>query len=114
VSPTPELDDDADVVDPADASEVYAGPCTISDPTSAQISGRTTDEESGIPNTRSLKVPHRADLRPGDLVTIASSAFSPGLVDEVFLVLGEEERSFATHRRYVLRGSSWESATTTG
>lgn len=95
-----------------DDPEVYAGPCTIADPSSALQGHRTVNDEAGVPNQRILRVPHRAALQPGDLVTITTSAVSPGLVGSVFSVAGEEERSYATYRRFVLRGSSWESATT--
>jgi hypothetical protein len=103
---TPELDADGNVIVPPPET-VYDGPCTISDPSSAQISGRTVTDEAGVPSTRWLKVPHAADLRPGDQLTVTASAFSPGLVGDTFTVLGEEERSYATYRRFQLRGSSW-------
>jgi hypothetical protein len=103
---TPELDADGNVVATAPVT-VYDGPCTISDPSSAQISGRSANDEAGVPNTRAVKLPHSADLRPGDLLTVTRAEFSPGLVGDVFVVLGEEERSYATYRRYLLRGSSW-------
>lgn len=93
---------------------VYEGPCTIADPSSALQGHRTIDDQAGVPNQRILRVPHRADLQPGDLVTVTACLVSPGLVGSVFTVAGEEERSYATYRRYVLRGSSWESATTGG
>lgn len=102
----PELDADNNLV-PAPDVTVYDGPCTVADPTSTQITGRTTNDESGVPYTRTLRVPHEADLRPGDLVTVTADPYSPGLVGDRFTVLGEEKRTFATHRRYALRGSSW-------
>lgn len=103
---TPELDANGDVV-PTAPTTVWDGPCTIADPTSAQLAGRTSNDQAGVPNTRTLRVPHDADLRPGDLLTVTDAAFSPGLVGDTFTVLGEEERTYATHRRYALRGSSW-------
>jgi hypothetical protein len=106
LSQTPTLDADGNPTAP-DGAVVFEGPCTISHPASAQINGRTSNDASGTPNARVLKVPHRADLRPGDVFTVTASAFSPGLVGDDFVVLGEEERSYATHRRYLLRGSSW-------
>jgi hypothetical protein len=103
---TPELDADGNVV-PLAPETVYDGPCTISDPTSAQLSGRTSNDQAGVPAQRYLKVPHAADLRPGDQLTVTAATFSPGLVGDSFVVQGEEERSYATYRRYLLRGSSW-------
>jgi hypothetical protein len=103
---TPELDTDGNVV-AAPPVTVYDGPCTLFDPRGAQRAGRTVTDEAGVPNTRAVKLPHSADLRPGDLLTVTRAEFSPGLVGDVFVVLGEEERSYATHRRYLLRGSSW-------
>ncbi|MCZ2837141.1 DUF6093 family protein [Modestobacter sp. VKM Ac-2985] len=111
--PTPVLDSDG-YVPAVPAAAVYDGPCTIADPSQALLSNRTIDDQSGVPNQRTVKLPHRAALRPGDLVTVTAAAFSPGLVGDVFVVLGEEERTYATYRRYLLRGSSWVSATTGG
>lgn len=91
--------------DPSD--EVYSGPCTVADPKDAPQGGRTVQDDSGVPNERVLRVPHTAALRPGDMVTVITSLSSPGLVGDRFVVLGEEERSYATYRRYALRGSSW-------
>ena len=105
--PTPTLDADGNVVG-ADPVEVYDGPCTLSDPTSAQSARQgTTADEAGVPSARVLKVPHDADLRPGYLWTVTVSPDSPSLVGDAFVVIGEEERSYATYRRYLLRGSSW-------
>lgn len=106
VPQTPELDADGNVIAPA-APQVYAGRCTIATPRTADRGSRTVTDESGVPNLRLLRVPHDVTLQPGDLVEVTASAFSPGLIGDVFLVLGEEERSYATHRRYQLRGSSW-------
>ena len=103
---TPELDADGNVVE-TPPETVYDGRCTISDPTAAQRSQRTSNDEAGAPNERVLKVPHDAELRPDDLVTVTASAFSPGLVGDVFVVVGEHEKSYATSRRYAIRGSSW-------
>lgn len=103
-SQTPTLDADGNVVTTA-AAPVYEGACTISTPSDS--SPATVSEQSGVPNTRVLKVPHRAALRPGDLLTITDSTYSPGLVGDVFTVVGEEERSYATFRKYAVRGSSW-------
>lgn len=105
---TPVLDDDGNPVVP-EGEPVYSGPCTISDPTMAQRGDRTSDDQSGVPDERLLKVPHTADLRPGDLFTVNTAAFSPGIVGDVFLVVGELEKSYATSRRYRIRGSSWRS-----
>ena len=69
---------------------------------------RTVNDEAGVPNQRILRVPHRAALEPGDLVTVTACLRSPGLVGSTFTVAGEEERTYGTYRRYVLRGSSWE------
>ncbi|WP_232806949.1 DUF6093 family protein [Geodermatophilus chilensis] len=103
---TPELDAAGNVVATPPVT-VYDGPCTLFDPRGAQLAGRTANDQAGVPNMRGVKLPHSADLRPGDLLTVTAAAFSPGLVGDVFVVLGEEERTYATHRRYLLRGSSW-------
>ncbi len=105
----PDLDPDTGMplTDPADP-EVYVGPCVVADPSSALQGHRTVNDDAGVPNQRVLRVPHRAALLPGDVVTVTASAVSPGLVGSVFTVAGEQERTFATYRRYVLRGSSWE------
>lgn len=92
----------------AAAPPVYSGPCVVADPGSGSLQNRSTTDEGGVPNQRVLRTPHRAALLPGDLVTVTVCAFSPGLVDSVFVVIGEEERTYATFRKYVLRGSSWE------
>jgi hypothetical protein len=107
LSQTPELDADGNVIGGAADPTVYAGRCTISDPTTALLGGRTSDDEAGVPNQRIAKLPHDADLRPGDLLTVTAAAFSPGMVGDAFVIVGEEERSYATYRRYLLRGSSW-------
>lgn len=104
---TPVLDGDGRPV-PVAGSQVYAGPCVISDPTASQSAalGAPTDQ-AGVPNARVLKLPvDSAEVRPGDLVTVTASRFSPGLVGDRFLVHSEQERSYATSRRYTLRGSS--------
>jgi hypothetical protein len=103
---TPELDGDGNPVIPDDVV-VYEGPCTVSDPTTALLGGRTSDDQSGVPNQRIAKLPHDADLRPGDLLTVTVAVFSPGMAGDAFVIVGEEERSYATYRRYLLRGSSW-------
>jgi hypothetical protein len=82
-------------------------PCTISDPSSALVGNRTVVDDGGVPNRRILKTPHRYDLRPGDLLTVTLASVSPGLVGDVFTIVGEEERSYATYRRFVIRGASW-------
>ncbi len=106
---TPDLDPATGMplADPADP-EVYAGPCTVADPSSALQGHRTVNDDAGVPNQRVLRVPHRAALLPGDVVTVTACAVAPGLVGSVFTVAGENERTFATFRKYVLRGSSWE------
>ncbi len=104
--PTPDLDADGNPT-AADPQTVYEGRCTVSDPTDAQRSARTSNDDAGVPNERVLKVPHTAALRPGDVVTVTASAFSPGLVGDRFVVAGEHEKSYATSRRYAIRGSSW-------
>lgn len=108
VGQTPVLDADGNATEAAGAT-VYAGPCTVSDPTMAQRGARTSNDQSGVPDERVLKVPHAAELRPGDLFTVNTSAFSPDMVGDVFLVVGELEKSYATSRRYRIRGSSWRS-----
>lgn len=109
--PTPDLAADG-TVPTATPESVYSGPCAVSDPTSAQSARQGTPaDDAGVPSARVLKVPHTADLRPGDLLTVTASAASASLVGDTFIVGAEEERSFATYRRYLLRGSSWQSST---
>lgn len=111
-SQTPTLDADGNVI-PQDPVTVYSGPCMIADPSSALLSGRTVNDESGVANARSLHLPIDSPaLLPGDVFTVTASAASPGLVGDEFLVVGEEERSHASYRRYQVRGSSWLPATT--
>lgn len=102
---TPVLDADGNVVTPAPTT-VYVGRCTIADPSSTLQGYRTVNDDAGVPNQRVLRVPHAADLRPGDLLTVTASAVSPGLIGDVFTVAGEDERSYATYRNYRLRGST--------
>ena len=104
---TPELDPDTGMPGEATAPTVYSGPCTISDPGQLGPGQGTVDDQSAVPSVRVLQTPHRADLHPGDLVRIDTPAFSPGLVGDECVVLGEDERSYATERRYRVRGSSW-------
>ena len=103
---TPALDADGRVITPAD-EVVYEGPGIVSDPSSARLSDRTSNDDAGTPNARIGKAPHDADLRPGDLWEQLTAPYAPGLVGDRFVVQGEEERAHATYRRYVLRGSSW-------
>jgi hypothetical protein len=103
---TPDLDDDGNVTVP-DGDVVYEGPCTVSDPTTALLGGRTTDDQGGVPNQRIAKLPHAAAVLPGDLFEVVHAEFSPGMAGDVFVILGEDERSYATYRRYRMEGSSW-------
>ena len=111
---TPQLDADGNVTAGDAAPPVYQGRCTFADPSAARLAGQTTTDEAGVPSAPVLRVPHAADLRPGDVVTCTASAVSPGLVGDVFVVIGEQERTYATYRRFALRGSSWESTATGG
>lgn len=104
---TPVLDADGNIVDPS-APVVYDGPCAVVQPKQAPLRNRTDNDDAGDPEERELQVPHTADLRTGDLFTVTASAFSPGMVGDVFVVVREDERSYATCRHYVLRGSSWQ------
>ena len=107
---TDQMVDTCTVTRPGVGDPVYEGPCTFSNPTSTSLIGvRTTVDESGVPNQRVLKVPHTADLLAGDVVECTSSLLSPGLVGDEFVIVGEDERSYATCRRFQVRGSSWVS-----
>lgn len=110
VEQTPELDADGNAAN-APASDVYSGRCTFADPSAARLAGQTVTDESGVPSAPVLRVPHAAALNPGDVVTCTASLVSPGLVGDRFVVLAEQERSYATYRRYSLRGSSWQEST---
>lgn len=108
---TPVLDADGSVTTP-NSTVVYTGPCTFVDPKMPPRrmggGGLVVNDEAGSPEQRQLRVPHTANLSTGDLVTVTSSAFSPGLVGDRFLVVREDERSYATYRAYILRGSAWQ------
>ena len=109
VGQTPQLDPDTLQPTTPAGAPIYAGPCTVADPSQGQR-GRTGTllDEAGVPSARILKLPNdSAGLLPGDVVEVTGSAFSPGLVGDRFVIVGEDERSYATFRRYVLRGSSW-------
>lgn len=103
---TPDLDDDGNIV-AADAPVVYEGTFSLLDP--SRLVGRTGTfaDAAGVPYANAAKFPHHADLRPGDVVKVLTATYSPGLVGDELVVFGEDQRSFATHRRYLLRGSSW-------
>jgi hypothetical protein len=108
---TPDLDPDTGLPVPGTGSPIYSGPCTLSDPSTALRGGRTSNDEAGVPDTRLLKLPiDSAGLQPGDLVVVTASRFAPGLVGDRFTVDSESERSYATSRRYTVRGSSWPSS----
>lgn len=112
VGQTPDLDEDTGQPVVPDGTEVYDGPCTIADPTSG-LRGRTGTvlDQAAVPNARILRVPlDSPDLLPGDVFEVTADPLSPSLVGDTFVVLWEEERTFATYRRYVLRGSSWLSS----
>lgn len=105
---TPDLDADGNVAGPPER-EVYAGPGIVADPSSGQKAPQgSVNDQGGVPNARVLRLPvDSPDLRPGDTWTVTTSMASPSLVGDQFVVVGEEERSFATYRRYLLKGSSW-------
>lgn len=108
---TPALDAAGNVA-AATAPTVYAGPCLLarfkSTGARATTIQPTVNDQSGVPEPRTLKVPADADLRPGDLVTITAAAFSPALAGLRFLVLHEDPRSYATVRAFTVRGNSWQ------
>ncbi|HEY1180253.1 MAG TPA: DUF6093 family protein [Phytomonospora sp.] len=108
---TPVLDDDGMPVAGA-GTPVYTGACAVSDPTSGQRSRTgTVVDDSGVPYARILKLPLESpELQPGDVVQLTDSPLSPGLVGDVFVVVAEIERSYATCRKYGVRGSSWRSS----
>jgi hypothetical protein len=107
---TPVLDGNGMPVGGAAVTVYTEMPCTVADPSSALVANRTVTDQAGVPNRRTLRTPHRFTLLPGDLFTVTAASISPGLVGDTFLVIGEEERSYGTYRRYVLRGSSWLSS----
>lgn len=112
VEQTPDLDPDTGLPVLPDGDTVYSEmPCVVSDP-STGIRGRTGTvlDEAGVPSARILKTTHDYSLLPGDLFTVDLAPFSPSLVGDTFVIVGEEERSYATYRRYFMRGSSWRSS----
>lgn len=103
---TPVLDADGNPTAAA-GTTVYDGPCVVAQPAPAPLRGRSSNDQAGVPEQRELRVPHSADLRSGDHLTVTASTFSPGLVGDVFVIIREDERSYATYRKFILRGSSW-------
>jgi hypothetical protein len=101
------LDDDAMPTTGAGAT-VYSGKCTVSDPTTGQRSRTgTVVDQAGVPYARILKLPlDSPQLLPGDVWEMTASRFAPGLVGDRFVVVAEIERSYATCRKYGVRGSS--------
>jgi hypothetical protein len=109
VGQTPVLDGDGNVANPPDPT-VYTGACTLSRFKSSGVRATiapTVNDEAGVPEPRTLKVPHGADVRSGDRARMTACAFSPDLVGEVFVVLHEDPRTYATFRSFTVRGSSW-------
>lgn len=111
---TPALDAAGNPAAGPDAPTVYTGPCVLarfkSTGVRASITPTPTDL-AGVPEPRTLKVPHTADLRPGDLVTMTGCVFSPHLAGQRFVVLHEDPRTFATFRAFTVRGNSWQTGT---
>lgn len=110
VGQTPALDGDGNYSTPDDQT-AYSGPCLLArfKSSGARASVQSTvDDADGVPEPRTLKVPHGADVRPGDLWTMTACPFSPELVGQVFRVLHEDPRSYATFRSFYVRGSSWQ------
>jgi hypothetical protein len=102
------LDADGNVT-PTYTAPIYDGPCILADPKMPPRRGGVSPQElSGSPEQRQLRVPHSVALETGDVVTVTACAFSPGMVGDVFVVVREDERSYATDRLYILRGSSWQ------
>lgn len=108
VGQTPALDGDGNITAPAD-TVVYSGPCSYALPKQAPLRRMTTNDEGGDPEQRQLRLPIGSpDLRAGDVVTCTAAAFSPGLIGDQAVIDREDERTFATYRAYILRGSSWQ------
>lgn len=108
---TPVLDADGNA--PATpGAQVYDGPCLIGNARvqrgmRVSIKPNANDLDVAL-SIRGLKLPaDAADLRPGDLVTVTASAFTPSLVGERLEVLREDMRTYSTYRSYELKGSSW-------
>jgi hypothetical protein len=103
---TPVLDADGNTTT-GPATTVYTGPCALADPRLATMRNRTLTDQAGVPDQRSLRLPvDSPDLPFGALVTMTASAFSPGLVGDEFVVIREDERSYATYRAHIVRGST--------
>lgn len=106
---TPPLDDDGNITTPADPV-VYTGPCLLGPYKAAGIRATvkpTSNEDDSVPEPLTLKLPTTADARMGDEVTMDTCAFAPALAGEVFRVLHENPRSYATFRSITVRGFSW-------
>lgn len=110
VGQTPVLDAAGNVPNPADPT-TYSGPCTLARFRSSGVRATiapTVNDQAGVPEPRTLRVPHGADVRSGDRVQMTACAFSPELVGQVFAVLHEDPRTYATYRSFTVRGSSWQ------
>ena len=108
VGQTPTLDADGNVT-AAQPTTVYDGPCSWALPKQAPLRRMTTTDEAGDPEQRQLRLPIGSpDLRAGDVATCTAAAFAAGLVGDEAVIDREDERTFATFRAYILRGSSWQ------
>lgn len=108
VGQTPTLDADGNTT-AAPPATVYSGPCSWALPKQAPVRMRTVNDEAGDPEQRQLRLPIGSpDLREGDVVTCTAAAFAAGLVGDEAVIDREDERTFATYRAYILRGSSWQ------
>lgn len=104
---TPALDGDGNITGGTAAATVYSGACSLADPRLAPLRNRTVTDQAGVPDQRSLRLPiDSPDVPIGAQVKITAAAFSPGLVGDEFVVVREDERSYATMRAYIVRGST--------
>lgn len=103
---TPVLDADGNATTDPDAT-LYTGPCSLADPRLATLRNRTVTDQAGVPDQRSLRLPlDSPDVPIGAVATMTASAFSPGLIGDEFVIIREDERSYATYRAHIVRGST--------
>lgn len=108
VGQTPVLDADGHITAVPDAT-VYSGPCAYALPKQASLRRMTSSDEAGDPEQRQLRLPiDSPTLYAGDVVTCTAAAFSPSLVGDEAVIDREDEKTYATFRAYILRGSSWQ------
>lgn len=103
---TPELDGNGMPLPGTGGGVVYEGRCQVAQP-SGGVRGAQVLDDRGVPVSRLLLLPASSPtLAPGTVVKLLAAPHAPGLVGETLIVAAEDERSWASHRRYRVRGRS--------